>query len=139
MPGQNRYTRASLATKKDRLESAEKKLEQNRNQMQKEAKRAAKMEKKLKIVTGGYQMRAQALIKQFQDLADQNERGSMELSTFEFLKEMEDVAIPRRVDSIREDLDVQKAREKELQDRFRDAQFKLDNLREQMENTKFHD
>jgi pre-mRNA-splicing factor CDC5/CEF1 len=103
--------------------------------MQKEAKRAAKMEKKLKIITGGYQMKAQALIKQFQDLSDQIERGSMELSTFEFLKDMESVAIPRRVNALQEDLDVQKAREKELQDRFRSAQFTLDNLQQQFENT----
>lgn len=137
LPGQNRYTRASLATKKDRLESSEKKLEQNRSQMQKEAKRAAKMEKKLKILTGGYQMRAQALIKQFQDLTDQIERGNMELSTFEFLKDMESIAIPRRVEGLQADLDVQKAREKELQERFRNAQFTLDNLKQQFDNCKF--
>jgi len=128
LPGQNRYTRASLATKKDRLESCEKKLEQNRNQMTKEAKRAAKMEKKLKIITGGYQMRAQALIKQFQDLSDQIERGSMEKSTFEFLKSMESLAIPRRLNSLQQDLEMQKKREKQLQARFSEAQFTLESL-----------
>lgn len=134
LPGQNRYTRASLAKKNERLESSEKKLEQNRIQMQKEAKRAAKMEKKLKIVTGGYQMRSQALIKQFQDLSDQIERGGMELSTFEFLKEMESVAIPRRLEALQEDLDSQKVREKELQARFREAQFTLENLKQEFDN-----
>jgi len=134
LPGQNRYTRASLATKKDRLESSEKKLEQNRNQMQKEAKKAAKMEKKLKILTNGYQMRAQALIKQFQDLSDQIERGNMELSTFQFLKDMETVAVPRRLESLTKDLNQQKEREKELQDRYREAQFTLENLTQQLSN-----
>jgi pre-mRNA-splicing factor CDC5/CEF1 len=133
LPGQNRYTRASLATKKDRLESMEKKLEQNRNQMTKEAKKAAKMEKKLKILTGGYQMRAQALIKQYQDLSDQLERSKMERSTFEFLKEMESVAIPRRVESLKEDLDKQKAREKELQTRFSNVQFELEQLKQKFQ------
>ena len=56
LPSQNRYTRANLASKKDRLESQEKRLEQNRGHMTREAKRAAKMEKKLKILTGGYQV-----------------------------------------------------------------------------------
>lgn len=97
LPGQNRYTRASLATKKDRVESLEKKLEVNRNHMTKEAKRAAKIEKKLKILTGGYQMRSQALLKQFQDISDQIEKSNMEKATFEFLRDMEEVAIPRRV------------------------------------------
>lgn len=56
LPSQNRYTRANLASKKDRLESLEKRLDQNRSHMTREAKRAAKMEKKLKVLTGGYQV-----------------------------------------------------------------------------------
>lgn len=56
LPSQNRYTRANLASKKDRFESAERKLEQNRKHMAKEAKRCGKIEKKLKILTGGYQV-----------------------------------------------------------------------------------
>lgn len=56
LANQNRYTRANLASKKDRLESLEKRLEQNRTHMTKEAKRAAKMERKIKIITGGYQV-----------------------------------------------------------------------------------
>lgn len=56
LPSQNRYTRANLASKKDRFESAERKLEQNRRHMAKEAKRCGKIEKKLKILTGGYQV-----------------------------------------------------------------------------------
>ena len=48
-----------MASKKDRIESAEKRLEVNRKHMAKEAKRCGKMEKRLKILTGGYQARAQ--------------------------------------------------------------------------------
>ncbi|KAL1139865.1 hypothetical protein AAG570_006842 [Ranatra chinensis] len=98
LPNQNRYTRASLASKKDRLESAEKRLEQNRAHMTREAKRAAKMERKIKIITGGYQTRAQALVKQLQDMADQIDQAHMELSTFKLLQQQEDMAIPRRIE-----------------------------------------
>jgi pre-mRNA-splicing factor CDC5/CEF1 len=56
LPSQNRYTRANLASKKDRLEALERKLENNRQHMAKEARRASKIEKKLKILTGGYQV-----------------------------------------------------------------------------------
>lgn len=97
LPNQNRYTRANLASKKDRLESAEKRLEQNRSHMSREAKRAAKMEKKLKILTGGYQTRAQTLIKQIQDLYEQIDHSNLELSTFKFLQEQEKSALPRRI------------------------------------------
>lgn len=97
LPNQNRYTRANLASKKDRLESAEKRLEQNRSHMAKEAKKAAKMEKKLKILTGGYQSRAQMLIKQLQDIYENLDQANLELSTFKFLQEQEKNALPRRV------------------------------------------
>jgi len=128
VPSQNRYTRASLATKKDRLESLEKRLELNRNHMTREAKRAAKKEKNLKTLTYGYQMRSQALLKQFNDLADQLERSDMEKSTFEFLKDMEMVAIPRRLEGLKQDVERQQEREKELQKRFGDLQLELQSL-----------
>lgn len=64
LPSQNRYTRANLASKKDRFESAERKLEQNRKHMAKEAKRCGKIEKKLKILTGGYQVSGVFSLKQ---------------------------------------------------------------------------
>lgn len=97
LPSQNRYTRANLASKKDRLESAEKRLEQNRSHMSREAKRAAKMEKRLRILTGGYQSRAQTLLKQLQDTYDQIDQANLELSTFKFLQEQEKAALPRRI------------------------------------------
>ncbi|XP_013106826.2 cell division cycle 5-like protein [Stomoxys calcitrans] len=118
LPSQNRYTRANLASKKDRLESAERRLEQNRRHMAKEAKRCGKIEKKLKILTGGYQARAQALIKQLQDTYEQIEQNTTALSTFKFLAEQESVAIPRRLESLQEDVRRQMEREKELQQKY---------------------
>lgn len=97
LPSQNRYTRAALASKKDRFESAEKKLEQNRKHMAKEAKRCGKIEKKLKVLTGGYQARAKGLSKQLQDTYEQIEQSQLSLSTFKFLAEQESLAIPRRL------------------------------------------
>ncbi len=61
-----------------------------------EAKRAAKMEKKMKILLGGYQSRAMGLLKQLSELWDQVEQAHMELHTFQELKKQEDFAIPRR-------------------------------------------
>uniref|UniRef100_A0A069DXG0 Putative mrna splicing protein cdc5 myb superfamily n=1 Tax=Panstrongylus megistus TaxID=65343 RepID=A0A069DXG0_9HEMI len=122
LPTQNRYTRANLASKKDRLEAIEKRLEQNRQHMTREAKRAAKMEHKIKIITGGYQSRAQALIKQLQDVVDQIDQAHMELSTFQVLKQQEESAIPRRIEAITEEVNRQKEREKLLQRRYSQLQ-----------------
>ncbi|KAJ8288735.1 hypothetical protein COCON_G00013940 [Conger conger] len=120
LPGQSRYTRANLASKKDRIESLEKKLEVNRGHMTAEAKRAAKMEKKMKVLLGGYQSRAMGLVKQLGDLWDQLEQAQVELRTFQELKKQEDTAIPRRKEALREDVQRQQEREKELQQRFAD-------------------
>lgn len=128
LPGQNRYTRANLASKKDRLESAEKRLEQNRSHMAKEAKKCSKMEKKLRVLTGGYQSRAASLIKQFQELQDQIEQSNLELSTFKFLAEQEKQAIPRRIESLTEDVNRQTDREKQLQRRYAELQDELEEL-----------
>ncbi|QQP51962.1 Uncharacterized protein FKW44_013462, partial [Caligus rogercresseyi] len=129
LPSQARYNRATLASKKDRIESHEKRLEQNRAHMCKEAKRAGKIEKKLKILTGGYQSRAQAQIKQIHDLEDQIEQSRLEMSTFEFLKNQETDAIPQRLLSIQEDVDRQMKREKELQELFYKLSLELEELK----------
>ncbi|XP_078001466.1 cell division cycle 5-like protein [Glandiceps talaboti] len=126
LPGQNRYTRANLASKKDRLESTEKKLEINRSHMTKEAKRAAKMEKKLKVLLGGYQSRALSLTKQLTDAYENLEQTHVEMKTFESLKKNEDVAIPKRLESLREDLKRQTEREKELQRQYAEINYERD-------------
>ena len=47
------FFRASLASKKDRIESQTRQLETNRSHMTREAKKAAKLEKKLRTLTAG--------------------------------------------------------------------------------------
>ncbi|XP_072292722.1 cell division cycle 5-like protein [Eucyclogobius newberryi] len=118
LPAQNRFTRANLASKKDRIESLEKRLEVNRGHMTAEARRAAKLEKKLKILLGGFQSRALGLLKQHNDLWEQVEQAATELQTFTQLKTQEDTAIPRRLEALREDVGRQMEREKELQHRY---------------------
>uniref|UniRef100_A0A8C7APG0 Cell division cycle 5-like protein n=1 Tax=Neovison vison TaxID=452646 RepID=A0A8C7APG0_NEOVI len=129
LPGQSRYTRANLASKKDRIESLEKRLEINRGHMTTEAKRAAKMEKKMKILLGGYQSRAMGLMKQLNDLWDQIEQAYLELRTFEELKKHEDSAIPRRLECLKEDVQRQQEREKELQHRYADLLLEKETLK----------
>uniref|UniRef100_A0A3Q1EVE1 Cell division cycle 5-like protein n=1 Tax=Acanthochromis polyacanthus TaxID=80966 RepID=A0A3Q1EVE1_9TELE len=104
LPGQNRYTRANLASKKDRIESLEKKLEVNRGHMTAEARRAAKLEKKLKILLGGFQSRALGLLKQHNELWEQVEK-SLYLNTTHRSREKRDV-------------ERQMERERELQQRY---------------------
>ena len=120
-----------MANKKDRIESLKDRLEQNRNQMTKEAKRAAKIEKKLKILTGGYQSRAQALIKQVTDTRDQIEQSRLELSTFKYLKDKETEAIPKRLQSITDDVARQTDREGELQKSYQEMLYQMQQMQPQ--------
>ncbi|XP_035894892.1 cell division cycle 5-like protein [Anopheles stephensi] len=136
LPSQNRYTRANLASKKDRIESAEKRLEINRKHMAKEAKRCGKIEKKLKILTAGYQARAQALIKQFQDTNEQIEQNALALSTFQFLAAQEDLAIPKRLESLTDDVMRQTEREKSLQSRYAQLSEELEELNRLLEEAR---
>ncbi|KAL5009999.1 hypothetical protein ScPMuIL_012304 [Solemya velum] len=126
LPSSNRYTRANLASKKDRIESLEKRLENNRNHMTRDAKQAAKMEKKLKIILGGYQSRAQGLMKQVQDTYEQLEQTFVEYKTFDTLRQHEIGAIPKRKESLTEDVERQTEREHDLQIRYSELQYRKD-------------
>lgn len=128
IPNQNRFTRASVASRKEKIESLEKRLEMNRSLMAKEAKRASKLEQKMKILLGGYQTRAQSLIKSIQDTSNQIESSYIELLTFEQIRQHEMNAIPKRVDSLTNDLKKQEEREAELQKKFGDLIFERDQL-----------
>lgn len=128
LPSQNRYTRANLASKKDRIESAEKRLEQNRKHMAKQAKQCGKVEKRLKIITGGYQARNQALQKQFLETCEQIEQSHLALSTFKYLAAQEDQAIPKRIQALTDDVDRQMEREKVLQAKYATLKEELDAL-----------
>ncbi|XP_021355301.1 cell division cycle 5-like protein [Mizuhopecten yessoensis] len=128
LPSQNRYTRANLANKKDRIESLEKRLEGNRSHMTKDAKQAAKLEKRLKIILGGYQSRSQGLIKQIHDVYEQIEQTYVEFKTFENLRQHELGAIPKRSESLTEDVQRQTDREIELQKKYSELQYRKDIL-----------
>ncbi|RZC40269.1 Myb Cef and/or Ax dynein light domain containing protein, partial [Asbolus verrucosus] len=139
VPNLNKYTRANLVSKKERLESAEKRLEQNRSHMAREAKKAAKMEKKLKILTGGYQSRAQGLIKQLQDYFEQIDQAHLELNTFKFLQEQEKNALPRRIQSLTEDVNRQMEREKGLQNKYAELQAQIKQVQTHVEQLQAQD
>ena len=79
----------------------------------------------MKILTRGYQARAQGIAKQVHDLNEQIEQAQLELSTFSFLKDCETRAIPKRLQSISEDVSRQTEREKKLQEKFSEAQYQL--------------
>lgn len=136
LPNQQRYTRSALASKKDRVESVEKQLETNRTHMMEDAKKAARLEKRLKVLLGGYQSRAIALSKQIQDLHDQLIQCHIECDTFDMLQTQETQAIPRRLQALEEDVSRQTDREKSLQHFYSDLLYERDRLTQLKEGIK---
>lgn len=74
------------------------------------------------------QNRAQVLSKQYHDLVDQREQLRLELSTFQFLQKQEEIALPKRLAALMEDVNRQKEREHALQTRYARLQEKLHEL-----------
>lgn len=130
IPNSNRFTRASVTSRKDKIESYEKKLEVNRFHMSKEAKKASKIEQKLKITLGGYQSRSQVLMKSLLDIYNQIESKQIELLTFNNIRDHELNAIPKRIESLKEDASKQSQREKDLQRKFGDLMLEKNTLNE---------
>ena len=73
-----------------------------------EAKRAEKMEQKMKFLLGGYQSCAMGLMKQLNGTRLSKLTWSYALRTFEELKKREDSAIPRRQECLRKDVQQQR-------------------------------
>lgn len=93
-------------------------LTEKREQMTKEANKGAKAEKKLNVTLGGYQARSQALSKRIVDAFEELEKTQLEYDSFTRLRAMESAAGPRRVELLREEVEVLERRERLLQQRY---------------------
>jgi pre-mRNA-splicing factor CDC5/CEF1 len=93
-------------------------LTEKRDEMTKEANKVAKAEKKLSVTLGGYQARSQVLSKRIVAAFEEMEKAQLEYDSFGRLRAMESAAGPRRVASLKEEVDVLERREKLLQRRY---------------------
>ncbi|OAR01463.1 hypothetical protein LLEC1_07746, partial [Akanthomyces lecanii] len=93
------------------------------------AESGAKLEKKLSLHLGGYQKRQKMLKDKTVDAAEALGKARIALSGFKTLAISEDVAVNRRLESLREALAFAKRREREAQDNYRKAKDELDTLR----------
>lgn len=93
-------------------------LDECREQMSKEASKAGKMEKKLGITLGGYQARNGALAKRIMGAFDGLVKTKVEYDSFSRLAANEVIAGPRRVETLKEEVEVLQRKERLLQERF---------------------
>ncbi|KAF9052796.1 pre-mRNA splicing factor component-domain-containing protein [Panaeolus papilionaceus] len=90
----------------------------NGERMGKDAAKAAKLEKKLNVTLGGYQVRAQALTKRVQEAFEQIQKTTIEYESFRSLHSAESVAGPQRVAQLKEEVEKLESRERSLQGRY---------------------
>ncbi|KAI6645934.1 Cell division cycle 5-like protein [Oopsacas minuta] len=128
LPSQNKYTRASMAYSKDKVESLERRLLDNRSIMTKEAKNAAKIEKKVKVLLKGYEIRSSNQIRQLEDLNEQISSSYRELSTFHGLRTLEEAALPHRREKLSLEVEKQRNRHRELQNKYSDILLEREQL-----------
>ncbi|KIJ68108.1 hypothetical protein HYDPIDRAFT_107756 [Hydnomerulius pinastri MD-312] len=123
----------------DRITGYSTLLDECREQMAKEASKATKSEKKLGITLGGYQARSKALAKRVTDAFDELVKTKSDYESFSRLAINESAAGPRRVETLKEEVEVLARRERLLQERYaeldserRDAESRVTALEEKI-------
>ncbi len=130
LPSKGVYGRAASATNSERLDSARADFEGVRAEMEREAQRAAKLEKKVGLVCGGLSARDAKLREQLAELAESAGTAGVELACFRALAEAERRSAPERMEALMAAVDRQREREGELQQRYKLLSRERDDLRE---------
>ena len=119
VPSQQRYAPLSSASSADQLQSAQQQLQLVKNFMERDAKKAAKLEKKLDVTLGGYKKREGALRAELLRLQQELQQKTIEAACFAKLHSNEALAVPQRLSQMAALVSEQTAREAELQARYK--------------------
>jgi len=131
LPNKNEYTSVSKATNEDLQSFYSGAYDELRQQMTKEAKKANKLERKLQTLTAGYHKRATQLIEGIQAMHTEQETKTQELQCFSALQAQEEAAVTRRITTLKEEVELAKKRESQLQDLFKEKMDSLAALKEE--------
>jgi hypothetical protein len=129
VPGQGRYLRAASATPADRLASVQAEFDGARREMEREAKRASKLEGRAGVLTNGLCARQEKLRREAEEGWGMLRGAVAELACFKALHEQEQRAAPERMEALQELVARQVARERGLQARFKELRDEKDDLR----------
>ncbi|KAL6851562.1 hypothetical protein ACP4OV_020495 [Aristida adscensionis] len=135
-PTNSSYGLASVAGNADKIVSLQNEFEIVKNRMDDEAKKASRLEQKIKLLTQGYQVRAGKLWSQVQDTFKQMETAATELECFQELQKQEHMAASYRVRNLIGEVDKQKVLERTLQSRYGDLSSGYQRIQEQLEEHK---
>ncbi|KAL5547358.1 hypothetical protein UlMin_007045 [Ulmus minor] len=128
-PTRNAYGLSSVTGSVEKLVAFQNEFENVRKKIDDDLKKAANREKKAKILTHGYELRAKkSLWPQIQETFKQMDRAAIELESLQALQKQEQLAVPYRVSSIWEEVQKQKELERTLQKQYEDLLARLEGL-----------
>ncbi|KAL5214490.1 hypothetical protein ABZP36_003642 [Zizania latifolia] len=135
-PNNNSYGLASVAGNADKIAALQYEFEIVKKRMDDEAKKASRLEQKIKLLTQGYQVRAGKLWSQVQDTFKQMDTSATELECFQELQKQEQMAASYRIRNLTEEVNKQKALEQTLQSHYGDLLANYQRIQEQLEEQK---
>ena len=91
--------------------------------MAKEASKAAKAEKKLNIMLGGYQARSKALAKRITEAFNEMKKAKIDYERLVRLQTNETALAPARVAALKEEVEKLERRERTLQERYAELEM----------------
>jgi pre-mRNA-splicing factor CDC5/CEF1 len=119
---------ASRATPTERISSLHHEFQLVAAAVSEKTKKVQTLEKKLAIYQGGYMKRNESLLKQIGQLREDIEQTTDEVANLRVLRKTEQVAGPQRVRDLQHDVQVQLARENQLQVRYANLAAKKQHL-----------
>ena len=93
-----------------------------------DAERGNKVEKKLALYYGGYQQRAKTLRQKIVEASEALQDEKVKLDSLRTLQIAEEAALPRRLESLQDEVGYVRKREKEAQDMYRMKKEELEGL-----------
>ncbi|KAL1525879.1 hypothetical protein AB1Y20_020707 [Prymnesium parvum] len=131
VPARQGFAPLAECSGEEAVGAAQQQLQLVKNYMAKDAKKAAKMEKKLDVLLGGYKKRASALSAELQEKHQVLLDKLIELSCFKALQGHETIALPQRLSDMQALVEAQKQREAALQAKYSELSRTKRTLEEQ--------
>ncbi|XP_043692881.1 cell division cycle 5-like protein, partial [Telopea speciosissima] len=117
-PTRNAYGLSSVAGNMEKLAAMQNEFENVKKRMDDEAKKAQRLEQKIKLLTHGHQTLAGKFWSQIEATYKQMDTASTELECFQALQKQEQLAAANRINSLLEEVKKQQELEKTLQQRY---------------------
>lgn len=119
LPEQGKFIRSAGLKSAERVAALKHEFEGVRKEMEREAKRAGKLENKLKVLLGGLIQRHDRLLDEISTVGQGLSHAAISLNCFRTLHESEQRAAPERMEALQELVNAQLRREAGLQERYR--------------------